>query len=385
MVVYVKTQGAHIAREGRHLIVKKDGDIYHTLFTYRLQQLVIMGNVTVTPQAMKLLLRESIDTVFMTLNGRYIGRLATAEQKNVFLRKRQFLLCDDEPFCVAVAREIVSGKIGNMITILNRIDRKARREEIRRKISILRNILAKVPRAESRDTLMGYEGNASAVYFPALSNGFSDDFGFTKRVRRPPTDPVNAVLSLLYTMLINRAYAAVRLAGLDPYPGFFHALEYGRYSLPLDLVEEFRPIIADSLTLSAFNLKALRREDFVTISPPPPEPLPTPDPILEVINDPLGAMSETGDPGELFDMPVQPVEPDPADEGVPAEGKRPVQLTQEALRRVISMFEQKMNSEFTHPETGMKMTWQEGMVYQARQLRRIIEGEAIVYRPILLR
>lgn len=385
MIVYVSTQGARIIREGRHLIVKKDGDIHHTLFVYRLQQLVILGNVILTPQALKLLLKESIDTVFMTLDGRYIGRLGSGEQKNVFLRKRQFLLTNDEAFSVAVAREMVCGKISNMITILNRVDRTKRSDEIRRSASLLRNILAKVPRAENIDTLMGYEGNASAIYFPAFSKGFRENFGFTKRVKRPPTDPVNSVLSLLYTLLINRAYAAVRLAGLDPYPGFLHALDYGRYSLPLDLVEEFRPIIADAMTLSAFNLGVLKGEHFIKVQPPTPEPSPTPDMLQEVVNDSIGTMSETEDASELFDMPVQVVAPAPEEEEVSVDGKLPVRLTPEAFKRVITMFENKMNSEITHPETGTKMSWQEAMVYQARQLRRIIEGEVSVYRPILLR
>lgn len=387
MVVYVNTQGARITREGRHLIVRKEGEIHHTLFVYKLQQLVVMGNVTVTPQALKLLLKESIDTVFTTLDGRYVGRLAGGEMKNVFLRKRQFQLADDEPFRVSVAREIVSGKIANMNTVLNRIERNHRSDEIRRAASILHNILNKVPRAENIDTLMGYEGNASAVYFPAYAKGFRNNPGFTRRVRRPPTDPVNSVLSLLYTFLINRAYAAVRIAGLDPYPGFLHALDYGRHSLPLDLVEEFRPMIADTIVLTAFNLGALRDEHFVRVVPsPPPEPAPEPDPIQEVIHDPLGLMSGAGETEEdLFDMPPQSMEADGGDEIVPSEGKYPVRLTPEAFKRVVTMFENRMNTTFTHPTFGKQMTYQEAMIHQARQLRRIIEGESIVYQPLLLR
>ena len=98
MIVYVTTQGARIVREGRHLLVKKENDTYHTLFIYKLEQLIIMGNVNITPQALKLLLREGIDTVFLRVDGRYVGRLGGGEQKNVFLRKRQFILSDDAGF-----------------------------------------------------------------------------------------------------------------------------------------------------------------------------------------------------------------------------------------------------------------------------------------------
>lgn len=186
MIVYVNTQGARIIREGRHLLVKKENDTYHTLFVYKLEQLVIMGNVVITPQAMRLLMRENVDTVFLRLDGRYLGRFAGGEQKNVFLRKRQFLLTDDNEFCLSMARSIVAGKIANMATVLQRIQRTRECRLAGEAADAIRQMSRKLADAETVDVVRGLEGSASARYFAGMRYGFDRDYGFTKRVRRPP-------------------------------------------------------------------------------------------------------------------------------------------------------------------------------------------------------
>ena len=118
MVVYVKTQGARIMREGRHLLVKKGDATYHTLFTYKLKQIVIFGNVDITHAALVQLMRYNIDTVFLTMNGRYLGRIAPPEARNVFLRRKQYRLTADEEFTIRIARSIAAGKLSNMATPL---------------------------------------------------------------------------------------------------------------------------------------------------------------------------------------------------------------------------------------------------------------------------
>ncbi|HPD61721.1 MAG TPA: CRISPR-associated endonuclease Cas1, partial [Thermodesulfobacteriota bacterium] len=269
MVIYVKTQGARIVKEGKHLLVKKDGAIYHTLFTYKLDQVVLFGSVEITHRALVQLMRHGIDTVFLTANGRYVGRIASPENKNIFLHKRQYSLLDDPVFGLKFARAIVAGKLANMATILMRIKRTKKDSVAGQNAQEIQILLQKLEAADSVDSVRGYEGRGSALYFEGFARGFIQDMGFRRRVRRPPTDPVNSVLSLLYTFLMNRVYAAVRIAALDPYPGFLHSLDYGRYSLVLDLMEEFRPIIVDTLTLSLFNLKILQPEDFIIEKPGP--------------------------------------------------------------------------------------------------------------------
>jgi len=338
MVVYINTQGARIVREGRHLLVKKGIDTYHTLFTYKLKQVVIFGNVEITHSALAQIMRHEIDTVFLTQNGRYLGRIASPESRNVFLHKRQYALLDDPVFSLRMARALVAGKMANMATLLMRIKRSRQVEIAGRHAREIQNLIPLLEEAPSVDSLRGYEGRASALYFEAFGSGFIENQRFTKRVRRPPTDPVNSILSLLYTFLMNRIYAAVRVAGLDPYPGFLHSIDYGRYSLVLDLMEEFRTIIADTLTLSLFNLKILQPEDFYEERPEEGNEADrdAQQPMADVSKDPMGWISSLAADSVTFDIPEQRM----TDHAVPQPvGKYPVRLQSEAFRRVIEAFE----------------------------------------------
>lgn len=385
MVVYINTQGARLVKEGRHLLVKKGEDTYHTLFTYKLKQLVLFGNVEISHRAMAQIMRYEIDTVFLTQTGRYLGRVASAESRNVFLHKRQYALLDDPVFGLRMARSIVAGKLANMATLLMRI-RRSREADIAgsraREIQLLMPLLEK---AESVDSVRGYEGRASALYFDAFASGFIDNQGFTRRVRRPPTDPVNSVLSLLYTFLMNRVYAAVRVAGLDPYPGFLHTIDYGRYSLVLDLMEEFRTIIADTLTFSLFNLKILQKNDFYEEQPA--EDMQTVDvqsarDMPDVSADPIGRISFNAEDSVAFDIPEQRMDESVEDRSA---GKYPVRLQPDAFKRVIEAFERKLTTEFYYPLAEKTLTYADALIYQAGHYRKVIEGEAIFYQPVLLK
>jgi len=385
MVIYVKTQGARIVKEGKHLLVKKEGTIYHTLFTYKLDQVVIFGSVEITHRALVQLMRHGIDTVFLTYNGRYVGRIASPESKNVFLHKRQYTLLDDGEFCLRFARSIVAGKLTNMATLLMRIKRTRKDSIARQRAQEIQSLMERLAKADSVDSVRGYEGRGSALYFEGFANGFLQDAGFRRRVRRPPTDPVNSVLSLLYTFLMNRVYAAVRIAALDPYPGFLHTLDYGRYSLVLDLMEEFRPIIVDTLTLSLFNLKILQQEDFIVEKPGATEQTPAPyQPAPDVSKDPIGLMSFDATGEELFDLPEQRIVDGPIDVAAPT-GKYPVKLKSGAFQRVIEAFEKKLTTSFYYPPADRKLTYADAIIYQAGHCRKVIEGEVALYQPLLLK
>ena len=165
-----------------------------------------------------------------------------------------------------------------------------------------------------------------------------------------------------------------------------HSLEYGRHSLPLDLVEEFRSVIADTLALSLFNLGILKESDFYRIDPPEPALLrdTVDDLIGEVGCDPLGQMTLEED-DDIFDLPPQPPEDDESETETGQLGKRAVRLHPPAFIRIVKSFEKKIGTEFYHPVAEKRMTYAEAMVFQARQLRRVIEGEATRYQPLLLR
>lgn len=385
MIAYIKTQGARIIKEGRHLLVKKGDSIYHTLFTYKLDQLILYGNIEITHNALCQLMRHNIDTVFLTRYGRYLGRLAPVESKNVFLHKKQYALLDDKGFGIKLARSIVAGKLSNMTTLLMRIKRSRKEAVAGSKAKEIQYIMPKLAKADNVDSIRGYEGLGSAIYFKGLRYGFVDDMGFSKRVRRPPTDPVNSVLSLLYTFLMNRVYSAVRVAGLDPYPGFLHSIDYGRYSLVLDLMEEFRSIIADTLTLSLFNLKILQKKDFQVEAPMEPESadLQNSEP-PDVSADPIGLISMKEDNQDKFDLPEQRME-EPSAPPAQVTGKYPVKLRADAFKRVIDAFERKMTTSFFYPPAERHLTYSDALLFQAGHYRKVIEGEVDLYQPILLK
>jgi len=363
----------------------KGNDTVHTLFSYNLEQLLVFGRVELSHSAIASLFRNEVDTVFLSQNGRYIGRLGHVDSKNVFLRRKQFRLLEDTEFALRVAKAIVLGKISNQATLLKRI----KRSKQERDPGILADqITAMRPRifeCENLDALRGYEGRAAALFFDGFKYGLKGSWGFQKRIRRPPTDPVNSVLSLLYTFLMNRVYPAVRIAGLDPCVGGLHCLDYGRYSLVLDLMEEFRSIIADTLTLSIFNLGILKENDFQAVAPAEPkEPAVKQEGMADVAADPIGWISTPDISSEIFDLPEQAVEASAvcAEAG---EGKLPIVLVPDAMGKVIDAFERKLETKFFYGPGQREITYAQALIEQALQYRKVVDGEISDYQPLLLR
>lgn len=332
MVVFIGEQGARVRREGQHLVVESRENP-QTLLPHRLEQLILLGNVQLTPPARSLLLRENIDTVFLRSDGSYLGRMGQGgDGANTDLRKRQFLLSEDREHCARMARSIVHGKLHNQACQLMRLHREHGIEEATHGASEIQAIMAELPRAETVESMRGLEGAAAAAYFAHYPRAFHRDWGFHKRVRRPPTDPVNVILSLLYTILVSRCFAACRIAGLDPFVGNLHALSYGRHSLPLDLVEEFRPILADTLALAIFNRKMLSQADF----------------------------ERRQDPDEETQKLV---------------------LAKPGYRTVLNALAKKMETRFHH--AGEQMTYSQAILRQAWHYREVVLGEKPEYQPIL--
>ena len=376
MRIYITTQGSAVVKEGGHLLVRLGKDTHRTIFVHKVSQVILCGNVTLTPPARAMLCKNGIDVAFLTKNGRYLGRLASPEPKNIELRKRQFRLADDPAFGLAFARAVATGKLANQAAVLMRIQRKRDDRRPAEAARRLRALAERAETAESIEALRGYEGEGGAIYFSQFNRGFDEDQGFVKRVRRPPTDPVNAVLSLLYTFLYNQVYSAVRQVHLDPYLGYLHAHDYGRFSLVLDLMEEFRPVIVDTLVFALFNMRTLKRDEDFRIE----EENEAEEDAEEA---PVGQAGESGN--EFFDTPVQRMEERFVMPPVAALGKRPVLLRPEAMKRVIAQFERKLATGFTYEPEDRKITYAEAMVRQARQYRRCVEGERSVYAPLALR
>jgi len=304
----------------------------------------------------------------------------------VFLRKRQYQLLDDPEFGLKLAKNIVTGKLANMATLMMRIKRSRNAPEAGNKAKQIQDLMDALSLTDNVDSVRGHEGRGSAIYFSGLRFGFIEDMNFTKRVRRPPTDPVNSVLSLLYTFLMNRVYAAVRIAGLDPCPGSLHTLDYGRFSLVLDLMEEFRSVIVDTLVLSLFNLKILQKTDFRSEAPAAPAKSVQPpgDCMPDVTADPIGMMTMDNEASAVFDLPEQRIDNIPATPDQTT-GKYPVRLQPDAFERVISAFEKKLTTSFYYAPAARNISYGDALIYQAAHYRKVIEGEADVYQPILLK
>jgi len=349
-VAYIMEQNASITKEGERLLVKKDKTVLHTLHAFKLEQIVLFGNVFLTPAAIAYILKTGIDTAFMSKNGRYRGRLQGPYSKNITLRQQQFAKMDNPEFCLATARFIVEGKISNLRSVLLRLNRSREGINLDNQILQIKALNRKVKDASDLDVLRGLEGRAAVVYFEGFSKGFlAEGIVFNKRTRRPPTDPVNALLSLGYAFLLNEVMAAVNMIGFDPYLGSLHALEYGRPSLPLDLMEEWRPLIVDTLVLSIFNLKVLTTDDFAVSKEP-----------AEILED------DNGD---------EPIPPD----------LLPVRLTEDWMRKFITQFERKMAQEVTHHLTGRHFTYRDCIREQVRHFARYVRGEEQAYQTMPLR
>lgn len=345
-VLYVMEQNATVSKEGGRLIIKKEGEVSKTIHLFKLDQVVLFGNIFLTPGVIRHLLQEGIDTAFMTKRGKYLGRLQSALGKNIILRREQFKKMEDECFCLKTAKSIVKGKIVNQRTVLMRLNRTRENIQLDNNILSLRNLISKVEEVDSLDSLRGFEGRATALYFDGFSKGFlTEGFEFKGRVRRPPTDPVNALLSLGYTLLFNQVIALINLVGLDPYFGSLHSVDYGRPSLALDLMEEWRPIIIDTLVLSVINLKTLTISDF----------------------------------GERSSMELD------SDEEKETFTGPPVVLTEIGFRKFITQYERKMAEKVQYHLTKEQLSYRDCIREQVRHFARYLKGEEEEYKPMLFK
>ncbi len=352
-------QNATVSKEGGRLLIKKEGTVCQTVHLFKLDQIVIFGNIFLTPAVIRHLLKEGIDTAFMTRQGRYLGRLQSALGKNIVLRREQFRKMEDEEFCLKTAKAIVKGKLSNLRAVLMRLNRQRENVELDNEILTLRNLIPRVDEASSMETLRGYEGRGSAIYFGGFSKGFIvEGLQFPGRVRRPPTDPINALLSLGYTLLLNQVIAAVNLVGFDPYFGSLHSIDYGRPSLALDLMEEWRTIIVDTLVLSVFNLKALTPADFEERA--------------------MVSSDETDFRGiqveELAKSPNSTNYTKPA-----------VLLTDAGFRKFIAQYERKMGQRVQYHLTGDQLSYRDCIREQVRHFARYLKREEAEYQPMPLR
>jgi CRISPR-associated protein Cas1 len=313
-----------------------------------LAQCVVMGNVSLTTPAVQALLRAGTDVVFLTRSGRFLGRLSNGLACHVELRRAQFRAFEDPQRALDLARRFVTGKIENQRRLLRRHQKRKPSDNVAVALGRLRRSLAAVEGAGDLDALRGVEGAAAAAYFGCLGALITaPGIVFERRLRRPPPDPVNVLLSFGYTLLGNLVHAAVETAGLDPYLGCLHAPRQGRPSLMLDLVEEFRPVMVDSAMLRAVNTRAVKPSDFV-------------------------CLSDEGDEVERqWERDAFEVADDPDAE--PPE--RPILFTRLGVKKWLSVWERRLNDRVYYHPRGLRLPLREVIRAQVYLLARHLEGE----------
>ena len=327
--VYVVGQGNTVRKKGDRLEVwSREGKVSEAKLR-EISQLSLYGGVEITTPAMVELMQRGVPVLHYTHGGWFQGICLGTTHKNVELRMRQFECATNPQRSLLLARKAVAGKIRNCRTLIRRNDPERSKDSL----DLLARLASDAEKASSSESLLGIEGAAAEAYFSRFDNllkAARGGFFFENRNKRPPKDPVNAVLSYLYGILVKDLFVTLLAVGFDPYLGFYHRPRYGRPALALDMMEEFRPLIADSIAITLFNNEELSKKDFI----------------------------ETG---------------------------LGISLAPEGKRAVVGGYERRLETEIIHPIFGYKVSYRRVLEVQARLLARVISGEIKEYPPFCTR
>jgi CRISPR-associated protein Cas1 len=327
--LYLNTQGARIGKSGAVLQVKDKEKLLQEVRIGEICQVNLMGNVQISTQAVQALCEAEVPVCYFSMGGWFYGITLGLNTKNVFLRQNQFRRAEQEYFARTIARRLVAGKIRNQRTLLQRNHVEPKRETL----SAMKSMAERAEGAGSLDELLGIEGNAARMYFGDFAGMMKPDeeagtgplpFEMDGRNRRPPRDPVNAMLSLGYSLLAKDLTVACYAVGFDPYVGFYHQPRFGRPALALDLIEPFRALIVDSAVLTAVNTGMVTMRDFVRVG---------------------GAVA----------------------------------LTAGGRKSFFRAYEMRMDALVTHPLFEYRVSYRRLLEIQARLLARVLEGEIAEY------
>ncbi|MGI2906995.1 type I-D CRISPR-associated endonuclease Cas1d [Tolypothrix sp. VBCCA 56010] len=330
--VYITQEDCFIGKIDERLTVKFDKKLILDVPLIKVDGVVVLGRATISPATIYELLQRHIPLTFLTEYGRYLGRLEPEVTKNLFVRKAQWQAAGESSQAIHLVQSFVRGKLKNYRNILIRRQRDTNLD-LSKNIQRIEQTIAPIDTTQNINSLRGLEGAGSAAYFGCFNQLIRNpEFEFSVRDRRPPKDPVNSLLSFGYSLLRHDVQGAINIVGFDPYLGYLHCERYGRPSLALDVMEEFRPLVTDAVVLSALNKRFFTPADFVT------EPL-------------SGAVS----------------------------------LTPSGRKTFLRLYTQKKQSEFKHPVLGRKCSYQEAFELQARLLAKYLMGETEKYPPLILK
>jgi len=268
--LFVTSPDAYLSRDGENVVVKIENKERFRIPVHNIEGIVSVGFMGASPSLMALCTERNVAMSFVSQGGNFLGRVSGAVSGNVLLRRKQYRLADDEEVSLGLAKIFVAGKVANSRSVLQRAIRDhsnvVNTVILEKAITTLANKQKQLLRAKSANELRGYEGESAMTYFSVFDQLIlhqKSDFIMEGRNRRPPLDNVNAMLSFVYTLLMHEVRAALESVGLDPCVGFFHVDRPGRQSLALDMMEEFRPYLADRLVFSLINRKQVTKGGFV--------------------------------------------------------------------------------------------------------------------------
>ena len=344
-VLYLQEPGSHVGKRSEHLVVRKHGEEIQRIPIAAIRQVVVFGNVQLSTQALECLAMLEVPVVYMTGYGRFVAALQPAPTKNVSLRTNQFRIFADPERALTLAKAVVRAKISNQRTLLMRCLRSRSLDETNGSEACrgsdepaareMAELLPRLDRISDPAVLLGTEGQAASLYFSQFNRMLKTPapgrpFEFKSRNRRPPRDPVNALLSFGYALLLKDCFSALCAVGFDPYCGFFHVGRHGKPSLALDMMEEFRSVIADSVVLTLINNNILTPKDFLV-------------------------------------------------------WREACQLTEDGRKRFFQAYEQRKATIVTHPVFGYKMSYGRMLEVQARMLAAFVRGDIPAYTGFTVR
>ena len=269
-VLYVTNPDAYLTKDGENLVVRLDKEEVFRIPIHYLEGIVTFGHLGASPALLGACVNNDITVSYLTPYGKHLATVNGLPNGNVLLRRKQYRLADDMSESTFIAKAFLIGKLAGSRRVLSRFisdyNNNSDVERIDQACKVLTRNIGKMEKCNDLDTLRGFEGESARCYFSVFDMLIlhqKDNFHMNERKRRPPTDNVNALLSFIYTILLHETKSALLTVGLDPYVGFLHRDRPGRLGLALDLMEEFRPYLADRLALTLINRQQINGKDFI--------------------------------------------------------------------------------------------------------------------------
>ncbi len=327
--LYLVEPGTVLGKEDEKFKVSRKGEVIREIPVFKVNQVLLFGPIQITTQAMEFCLLRDIPVILLSSSGRYYGTIESFRGMKVSAHRRQFEARTDAHKALAVSRGIISAKIGNAKVVIQRYARKRPHLSLDEHVQRINAIMKQIPSASEINEIMGFEGAASAAYFAAMRVMLGAEWGFARRQKQPPRDPVNSLLSYGYTLLFYNIYAIVRMHGLHPFVGFLHEIRDGHPALISDIMEEFRAPVIDAMVMNLLLRNMIGKDDFT--------------------------MTGEGNGGMCL-------------------------LSNDARKVFIRAFERKMNSAVRHPGTGFTVDYRRCINLQVQAIGRIIDGSADEYK-----